>query len=393
MAVKKFRFTNRGLDALPPCATDSPSKADEYSDSEVIGLKITVTKQRRKVFYFRAVVDGVKKAIRIGEYPAISLHEARDRALEHRAVIDRGGNPSESRDRLKTMPTFAEFSDREYLPHVRSYKRSADADASKLALHLVPRFGKLRLAEISTRDVQMYHNDISRKLSPSTANRHLALISHMLNLAVQWDRLVKNPALGIKKFQEKVAHLPQLKLDDLGPLFSAMEREQNQVAVAALKLLLFTGVRREEALKARWEHIDLKGRTWFLPHTKSGHSRYVQLNDEALVLLEKQPRTGSAFVFPGRDPKKPLNNPRKAFTRVLNACGLGHMRIHSLRHAHCSFAVEAGASLYQVQEMVGHRSASTTARYAHISNKTVLATAQLVSSAISAATNQKGEAT
>lgn len=89
-----------------------------------------------------------------------------------------------------------------------------------------------------------------------------------------------------------------------------------------------------EALHAKWEHVDLDKAVWFLPQTKSGKGRHLQLNSEAQAILknlalETNCRT---WIFPGRDLGKPLNNPRKAFDRILQAAGLEHMRLHDLRH-------------------------------------------------------------
>ena len=164
-------------------------------------------------------------------------------------------------------------------------------------------------------------------------------------------------------------------------MLKAMESEKNLQAKTALKLLLLSGTRREEALQSRWEDIDLDAALWYLPKTKNGRARHVLLNPEAVELLRNHPPIdGSPWVFPGRDPSKPLNNPRKAFTRILTAANLPHMKIHSLRHAFASLAVSAGASLYQVQHLLGHASPATTQRYAHLANDVLRQASASVSS-------------
>lgn len=391
MVTRKFRFTNRSLDALPPCPADSPSKATEYSDLEVTGLKVLVSKSREIVFYHRYVYGGRKRAIRIGGYPGITIQEARQQVQENKAKLDVNIDPKDAADRIRGMPTFREHS-RSYLRFVEGYKRSADADESKLRLYLNGHFGDRRLCDITTRDIQTYHMMISKKLSQSTANRHLALLSMMFNVAIQWDILERSPTKGVKKFKEDNQKQRFLSPDEIGRLYQAMEAEGNKVAVNALKLLLLTGCRREEILKLKWEDVSLESGTIFLSDSKTG-SRYVQLNAAAIELLKGIEHVGK-FVFPGRhdSANKPLNNPRKCFTRVLKAAGIEHIRVHDLRHTHASILVNQGASLFVVQQALGHSNPITSQRYSHLSNKTLRDASETVSALISRASKEAADA-
>lgn len=378
MATRKFRFTNRALDALPACPPESASKADEYSDSEMMGLKALVSRIREIVFYHRYVFNSKKRAYRIGVYPGISISEARQKVQTNRAILDRGSDPQEDSDRTKGMPTFAEHA-QEFLNFVKQYKRSANCDESKLRLYLIPHFGTRRLCDITLREIQAYHAKVTKTLAPSTANRHLALLSKMFSLALQWDRITKNPCIGIKKFKEDNQIQRFLSPEEIGRLYQAMDADYNKIATNALKLLLLTGCRREEVLQAKWEDISLETGTWFLPKGKTG-SRYIQVNGAAKELLESIVRTDSPYVFPGRDdPKKPINNPRKCFTRVLKAAGIEHIRVHDLRHSHASMLVNQGVSLFMVQKILGHSSPKTTMRYSHLSDSTLRAASETVS--------------
>lgn len=387
MTLRKLRFTNRGLDALPPCPEDSASKSTEYSDTEIPGLKALVSKTRQIVFYFRYVYKGTKKVQKIGPYPAISIPEARQSVLDGKAKLARNIDPKEETDRLKATPTFTEYAS-EFMKCVSPYKKSANADESKLRLYLIPHFRNRLLCHITVKDIQSYHLEISKKLSPTTANRHLALLSKMFNLAVQWEILELSPCRNVKKFKEDNQVQRFLTSEEIGRLYQAMEREPNQVAVKALKLLLLTGCRREEILRLKWTDVSFESTTLFLPEGKTG-SRYVQLNSAAIDLLRSIDRTSSPYVFPGRDdPNKPLNNPRKCFTRVLEAAKIGHIRLHDLRHTHASLLVNQGVSLFIVQKSLGHKSPKTTQRYSHLADSTLRAASEKVSALVSQATQQ-----
>jgi integrase len=384
--TKKFPFTNRAIQALPAHAQDSPSKSAEYSDNQVPGLRLTVGKSGIKRFGMRyTLLTGRTRYAPLGQFSqAFGVAEARAAAVEMRAIIDRGGDPLEERDRTKAMPTFGEFVREQYLPFcTQAGKRSSHDDESKFRLHLEPKFGRLRLAEITLRDIQLHHAATRESHSAATANRHLALLSALFRKAVEWGILDKNPATGVKQFKEVIQQTSYLDANQLAQFFAALDADENATAAAALKLLALAGVRREEALQAEWQHIDLDTGMWWLPRTKSGRGRYVTLNAAVVELLAAQPSRGeSPWVFPGREGDKPINNVRKCMERALQAAGLPHVRIHDLRHGYASLAVAAGATLYEVQHLLGHASPQVTQRYAHMAESGLRRASQAVADVV-----------
>lgn len=89
---------------------------------------------------------------------------------------------------------------------------------------------------------------------------------------------------------------------ELRSFLTALDEEPNRALADALRFLLMTGARRNEALMAQWNSIDLEKRQWFLPNTKSGKSRFILLNDGAVELLRQRGRpSGHIYVFPGKN--------------------------------------------------------------------------------------------
>ena len=388
MGARTIRPTARAINALAACPADSKSKGVEYSFLGHPGLKVISSKNGELTLYHRYVRNGQKRAQRLGRYPDFSLDEAIEKVRENRAVLDRGSDPQEAPRLSKAMPTFEHFAINDYLPFAFKTKRSAKADESKVRIHMLEYFKGKRLDDISVREVQTYHIAISQKLAPSTANRHLMLLSMIFATARKWQIVPEtcNPTAGVKQFKEPLKHLPQLKQADIAPLFRAMAEDPNQLAIACIKVMLLTGARRSEAQGMLWSALDLAAGIWTIEKTKSGKTHVVQLNDAALAVLAAVHRTASPYVFPGHVNKnKPLHNPCKAFDRCLTKAGLPHMRLHSLRHSFCSFAVAAGASLYSVQGLVGHAHVGTTTRYAAYDNQALRKATQLVSSVVSGA--------
>jgi integrase len=378
--TRKFKFTKRLIDALPAHSKAAASTDAEYTDTDVSGLKLTVSKTGRKTFLLRYTLNGAKRCMKLGEYGAIDIEAARRLALQARADVQSGIDPQQARKAQKAMPSFRDFAQNDYMPIATGRKRSYKDDQSRLNSHIYAYFGSKPINTISKKDIQDYLTDLRNKgaLKPSTANRHLSLLSVIFNMAVDHGLMASNPCTGMKKYPENNARDRYLSEDELGRLYTAMNAkdpatckyiEQNRAVVNVLKLLLLTGTRREEALSAKWSNINLQRGLWLLPHTKSGKSRHVTLNAEAIALLNSLPKhQGSDFVFVNPATGTRVNTPVKAFHRLLEMAGIENLRIHDLRHTFASIAVNSGVSLYQVQHLLGHASSQTTQRYSHLSN-------------------------
>lgn len=384
---KRFRFNKREIDRLPPQERSARAREAEYSDSETTGLKLLVSKNGRKFYYFRFTRNGRRRAVKIGEHGPMSVQDARRRAGELRALLDRGEDPQQGKVEERGALTLRDFSENEYLPHARANKRSHADDESKLRLHILPKFGDRPLTVLTTKELQTYHNGIRRKRCPATANRHMSLIHRMLKLAVDWGHMMANPADGIKMHRENNARHRYLSGDEVGRFFAALKREKNRPAAALIAFLLLTGTRRGEALNAKWKDIDMDKGVWYIPTTKGGKSRHAILNGRALGILKEVERVpGNPYVFTGKVAGKPINNPMKAFRRVMADAGIEGVRPHDLRHSYASLAVNSGVSLYEVQHLLGHASHQTTQRYAHMAEGRLREASAEVASAVDRAT-------
>lgn len=385
---RKFRFSQRELEALSPHDLASASRELELCDQEVVGLRFMVSKTGRKFFDLRYRVNGRRRVIRIGEFPAVTLKEARQRANDLKNQVSRGIDPLVEKRTRTSIPTFEEFAD-EYMVHAKSAKRSWRDDEIKLQKELTPRFGRRQLTAITTKDVQLFHNAIRAEHAPATANRYLTLLQRMLALAVQWGYLERNVARGVRKLRENNVRERYLSNEEMTRLLDALNATPNRVMAGAIRFLLSTGLRKGEALSLRWDDVDLERDTIFLTKTKSGKSRTALLNAVARQVLDEmlalRPE-GHPYVFPGREPGAPVNNPSKAFKAALTAAGISNFRIHDLRHSFASTAINAGATLYDVQKLLGHASSQMTQRYAHLADSSLRRATESVASKITAAT-------
>lgn len=370
-----FTFTEKNVVGLAGPGPRDRLKSIEYTDASTPGLKAEFGRSGIGTYWWRYTCRGKKRAMRLGTVGAISLGEARRMALDARADLDRGNDPQEARDRLREMPTFEEFALGPYMQWARTAKRSHDDDESRLRNHLVPRWGRLRLCDVTRREVDMMVTELKHaQKAAGTINRLIALTSALYRQAMHWSVVDRSPCAGIRMLRESAGNENYLTLDELNRYLDALAAEPNRTAASALEMLALTGCRREEILQLRWEHVDLDRGSIKLVQTKNGHVRHQPLPKACIDrLTAMKPQAKGAWVFPGRDtPDQPIRNVLKTMNRAVKRAGIGrHVRIHDLRHSVGANLVQAGVSLPIIAETLGHRSLRVTARYAHLNDHVV----------------------
>ncbi|WP_294266173.1 site-specific integrase [uncultured Sphingomonas sp.] len=314
---------------------------------------------------------------KIGGFTDLTFDKARRKAQELRGRVVVGENPTEERKLKRQVPTVAELAER-YMAHVRSYKRSADIDQRYLNNHILPRFGRMRLDEITQEQVVAWLDAKVKKegYALGTRNRLHVVLSYMYKLAKRWGMPGSdvNPLLGVPLPNPNNERERFLTPEEARRLKAGAEADDNPMIKHIVALLLLTGCRKRELLDARWEDFDLTARQWKVPMAKSGKRRFVPLSLEAIAVIEQLPRwEGCPWLVPNPETKLPYTSIYYAWHRSTKRAGLKGLRIHDLRHSAASNMVNAGQSLYVVGQVLGHAQPRTTQRYAHLSQDTLLA--------------------
>lgn len=361
----------------------------ELCDADCPGLYIEVraTSPGQGTFYFRYKdANGKTCHQRIGTTNEVTLSDARKQAKVIKGDIASGIDPKGDEKAKKVMLTYSVFFNDIYLPYVTPRKRSWKRDEELFRLRIEKVFGDNKLDAIDRIRIQSFHTALlAEGLAPATCDHHIKLIRQSLNLAVEWDMLEKNPASKVPLFNvdNKVEHY--LDEAELGRLLTVLRSPDSPRNVCLIALfLLSTGARLNEALKATWSQIDRQTRVWRIPAavSKSRKIRVVPLNDSALDVLcqlETEGQYDHLFVNSRISTKtgeqvgtgKPYTTIMRVWTRLRLKAGLPHLRIHDLRHQYASFLVNAGRTLYEVQQILGHSDPSVTQRYAHLSTKSL----------------------
>lgn len=334
-------------------------------DDELRGFGARVTAAGAKAFILNYRINGRERRYTIGGWPEWNTSAARDEAKRLKRDVDLGIDPLSDRLEARNAPTIGRLCD-DYLERHAPKKRTGEEDRRKIERTIRPRLGRRLVAEIGLRDIEDLHRSMTK--TPYEANRTLAVLSKMFSLAVKWGWRANNPCHGVEKFEEQKRER-YLSRAEIGKLSDALAAYEHQGSANVVRLLMLTGARRGEVLKARWEQFDLEKGEWIKPsaHTKTKKTHRVPLSAPVRQLLAAIRETSrSEWVFPGRDAGHPLTDIKKCWAAVSKAAEIDEVRLHDLRHTYASILASSGLSLPIIGRLLGHTQPSTTARYAHL---------------------------
>lgn len=214
--------------------------------------------------------------------------------------------------------------------------------------------------EITRRTVADFILERSETVSAGTVAKEFATLRHALQLAVEWELLIVNPAQGAKLPKQSEGRTRYLSPTEFkAALEAAPDWMRCPMALAA-----FTGMRRGEILGLCWKDVDLENKRVYLTETKNGTLRVLALNGLAVQVLKSLPDGNPGeLVFPEVNAAHLSVYTRRVFASV----GIKDASFHSLRHTAASWLVMEGVDLYAVGRILGHKTPRMTQRYAHLS--------------------------
>lgn len=397
-----MQLTKRSVETLKPKA-----KPYEVRDDTVKGFLVRV-QPTGSMFYYLAYrnAEGKKQRYRIGTHGTISAMQARDaaekKAGEVALDVDVHKARKETREEVernkaKTLRTFLEG---RYKPWIIAQRKSGERTVQMIEGHFSDLM-ETPLDEITLWNIEKWRAERRKSGSkPATINRNIAALKSMLSKAVEWEVIEHSPLAKLKPLKVdaigKVRYLNTPEEQRLRQALDAREQRMrearkshsaflvarggeplpeiptNQFADHLKPMVLLsmnTGLRRGELFALTWENVNLSKATLTVvgETAKSGRTRHVPLNKEALETLKKW-RVGlktSGLVFPSRDGNQ-RDNVKKAWQGLLVDAKIKDFRWHDLRHHFASALVMHGVDLNTVRELLGHASLDMTLRYAHL---------------------------
>jgi integrase len=356
--------------------------------------------------------EGRTRRLVIGKVGTLTPDEARALARDALKAAAEGGDPSAERHAVRGAMTVSDLCDLYLADAKNRIKPSTLAmDRSRIETHVKPLIGRFTLRSLRTADIERMKADIiagktakSRKINGrggiatgglGVAARTLGMTATILEYARQSLKLIKdNPARGVKKPPDRKQrrYLTTVEIAKLGQTMREAEAEgENAKALAAIRLLLLTGLRRMEALALDRASVDRHTRCIRFRDTKSG-AQLRPIGIGAVKLIEAQSvPDGCPWVFPASRGDGFLVGLPKILARLCAKAGLDGVTVHVLRHTFAATAAEMGFSELTIAGLLGHSVPGVTARYAHVPDSALVSAADRVSARISAALNGREE--
>ena len=380
------KLTNRTVAAIKPGDRDLFVWDDELPG---FGLRVKPSGVKSYILQYRNQ-HNVSRRYTLGRHGVIGPEKARVKAKSLLAGVQDGADPATERREAREASTVADLADRYMTEHaeVKKRPRSVASDKTLLRLHVLPALGRKKVAALSRADITRLHHSLRE--TPGAANRTLALVSKMLNLAEKWGLRPdgSNPCRHVERYPERAMErfLSGDELGRLGAVLAEVERTATELpsVIAAIRLLIFTGARLGEILNLEWTHVDFERACLRLPESKTG-AKVIHLSAPALEVLTGIEQDGSLWVIAGRGSGRPLVNLRKPWYRIRAMAGLHDVRLHDLRHSFASVGVAGGLSLPMIGALLGHAQPATTARYAHLAADPLRQAVELIGERIAAA--------
>ncbi|MBN2371762.1 MAG: site-specific integrase [Vicinamibacteria bacterium] len=395
----RAKITKRQVDAL----RSREGRDACLWDSEVTGFGVRCRGgQKVYILKYGTGRSGRSRKLTIGPHGSPwTVESAREEAKRLQGRIADGDDPAAARAAARKMPTIEWLAKTYITKHAELHKRPNSVEGDRYMLtrsgiaDVKPRvktdlhagqagtkvtlepIARLRIDKVQRSDVAALH--FKRRDKPTDANRLLALLSKMFSLAEVWGLRSpgSNPCKGIRRYREnrRERFLSEAELARLGATLVAFERPAEKkrplvdpFAIAAIRLLIFTGARASEIKTARWENVNLEAGVLRVPLPKEGTPKNIRLAPPALSVLKVLPRlAGNPYVIAGRLPGTHLTDLEKPWQRIRKAADLEDVRLHDLRHGWASIAAAGGASLPILGAVLGHSQPTTTQRYAHFS--------------------------
>jgi integrase len=309
-------------------------------------------------------VDGRKRRLTIGTFPALTLSLARDAAQALLAEVAKGNDPAAQRASMRgTAPTFDQFAKAYIERYAKRRKKTWREDQAAIDRDLLPAWGHRTVDSIKRRDVIAVIESINTRGHGYAANRRLSLLRTMFAWGVDVAMVQSTPVVGVEAPGFEAPRQRILDEAEIAALWQAWETMAWPFGVL-FKLLLLTAQRRNQMANLRLAEIALAGQVWTVSEdnrstsgrsrgSQSARSHAIPLSTHALEIITSVPRSPGVFVFPARGrPDRVVSGFSKAANRAGKLSGVTDWRTEDLRRTAAAGMVRLGAPTPVVRDIL-----------------------------------------
>jgi integrase len=379
--TSRVRLTDARIADLP-----KPKGGASYVyDTEVPGLAMRIMASGIRSFVSVKKIHGKTQRITLGRWPGLKLADARRAATRINGDIAAGVDPAAQRKAARARGETCNDYWPTYLSHIKRKNRSWKRDENRWTADIAPVLGRKAIVSITSGDCQGVVDALGAK-HPVKANRVAALLGAFFGHAVKAERIQRNPARGLSRYQEH----PRdrfLSGEEVRRFVAACEAAP-QPWGDLFALLLSTGARKGAVMAMRWADLELDSGVWRIPAStaKNKQAAAVPLIDAARDILQRRSslRDGSPWVFSSSSKSGHVAHVAKAWSNLIGKADLPRLRPHDLRRTVGSWLAASGASSFVIQKALTHKSAASAKAYAHLDVEPVRTALAAISLAMNA---------
>ncbi len=351
----------------------------EYKDSSLSGFGIRISKSK-KTFQVRRKRNGKDIRVKVGEYPAMNLKQAKDKAYKILSDIENGINPNQQRKEQKNQAVTLDFVFKAYLAS-KSLKDKTILGYKQAMTCYLKKWLNKPLIKLNEDEVTHIHHQVTKR-SKAQADLMARVLRAIFNFAKYEYRgtdgvfiFADNP-VKILSHKRQWNHVPRkqtrIRPTELKQYLTAVNDVRNnpeydrftRSVCDAVEFALFTGLRKQEVLNIEWQRVNLKDGYFWIDETKNGDPLDLPITDTLRKILMRcwSERDESArYVFVGKTNGQAIKEPKKFLEKINNATKQDDdneltIHWHDLRRTYATLAESIGVGGYTLKRLLNHRS-------------------------------------
>lgn len=369
------KLTKSFVDSVPLTSTGQTF----YRDCDLKGFALRVG-STGKVYVAEGKIRRKVVRVTIGKHGVFTAEQARLEARELLLMMAKGINPNDKEKENQARSVTLEQALQDFLTARKSLKPTTAYDYKRTINCYLPDWKNRPLLEITKDMVAKRHSLIGQR-SKAQANLVMRYLRAIFNFAAAQYEDSKGESLipnnPVKRLSQTRAWYPierrqtVIKAHALASWYAAVMNIKNdshgrnrETIRDYLLLVLFTGLRKEEAARLTWDNVDFLAQTLTVPDTKNRRDHTLPLSDFLLDLLKRRkPKAVNEYVFPNLTGTGSINDQRKQMDHVTNESGV-KFTIHDLRRTFITIAESLDISAYALKRLLNHKmSGDVTAGY------------------------------
>jgi len=393
-----MKFTERSIKGLTPKKLAlEPGQRKTIMDDTITGFGVRVSHTGVRSFFVIYGPPEKRERYTIGKYGKVTLEDAKKAAIAILSKYSTKGIVTPPRSKRMKFGEYADL----WLENVKLTKKHPQHDCRYLAM-VKEQWGSSLLEDLTRDQVLAAMRDVvngvkarlakqietleqhltaaekagdptveikdrveraraRKNIGHTEANRFLASIRACLNSALAAGHIQANPAAGIKGFLVDPPRARVLTDKEMKRFLDAIAQEEDPHVRAAFRLMIETGARRSEVLRAEWEDFNLDALTWRIPSPKSGHPQIVPISRQTVALLRHTPRVGRWLVPSPKKEDSHRHDLAKPWKRIVKKAKLDGVHIHDIRRTF-GLDVARSAGLHVASKLLRHSDVRVTER-------------------------------